>query len=180
MADIPGKYIREKIRSHYIELKADGSCFLFEGSAGVTGTYKVDSSEITISLGDSISQGKIQDGTIVDDEGEKWIRADLESVKANVLKCRNCGSDVLETAKFCSNCGAQVDRVETIPIYRNVPAAKKSPPTRHDATRTDDPLSSMTWLPTILRRDDFPWELIEAAVGIVLIMALFAIAFGRQ
>src|SRR5262245_50914956 len=30
---------------------------------------------------------------------------------------------------------------------------------RTDAT--DDPLASMTWLPAILRRHDFPWELID-------------------
>jgi hypothetical protein len=38
----------------------------------------------------------------------------------------------------------------------------------------DDPLPNMTWLPAILRRDDFPWELIEAAgLFVVLVLVLF-------
>src|SRR4051794_39903593 len=32
---------------------------------------------------------------------------------------------------------------------------------RPDAT--DDPLASMTWLPAICRKPDFPWELIDIA-----------------
>jgi len=40
---------------------------------------------------------------------------------------------------------------------------------------TDDPLPSMTWLPGVLRRDDFPWELIDVVV-VVLIFILFMFA----
>jgi hypothetical protein len=133
--DIPGKYIHEKTGSHYIELKADGSYFLFDGSKGLTGTYQVIGSEITIFVGDSTSQGKIQDGIIIDDEGDKWLKL-----------------------------GASTQ-----------PRAAK-----RDAARTADPLDSMTWLPAVLRRDDFPWELIEAAGGLVLLIALFAAAFGQK
>jgi len=44
---------------------------------------------------------------------------------------------------------------------------------RTDAT--DDPLASMTWLPASLRRDDFPWELIDGAVVVVIfILLIFA------
>src|SRR5262245_34379480 len=44
---------------------------------------------------------------------------------------------------------------------------------RPDAT--DDPLASMTWLPAILRRDDFPWELIDIGVVVVIfILLIFA------
>jgi hypothetical protein len=44
---------------------------------------------------------------------------------------------------------------------------------RTDAT--DDPLASMTWLPAILRRDDFPWELIDGAVVVIIfILLIFA------
>jgi hypothetical protein len=45
---------------------------------------------------------------------------------------------------------------------------------RTDAT--DDPLASMTWLPAILRRDDFPWELID--IGVVLFIFILLI-FAR-
>ena len=44
---------------------------------------------------------------------------------------------------------------------------------RTDAT--DDPLASMTWLPASLRRDDFPWELIDGAVIVIIfILLIFA------
>jgi len=44
---------------------------------------------------------------------------------------------------------------------------------RTDAT--DDPLASMTWLPASLRRDDFPWELIDGAVVVIIfILLIFA------
>jgi hypothetical protein len=118
--DIFGRYIHKKKRSNYIELKPDGNYFLFEGSAGVTGTYAVEGTEIAILGADSTSRGKIQDGVITDSEGDKWIRA----------------KDASEIS--------------------------------------DDPLASMTWLPPVLRRDDFPWELIEAAwIVIVFIVLMF-------
>src|SRR6266566_1293176 len=112
-SDISGKYIRKKNRSHFLELKPDGNYFLFEGSTVVTGRYEVNGNEITIFGEGSTSQAKIQDGVIVDTEGDKWI-----------------------LRKLADQVGATID---------------------------DDPLPSMTWLPAVLRRDDFPWELIEAA-----------------
>ena len=43
------------------------------------------------------------------------------------------------------------------------------------ADATDDPLASMTWLPASLRRDDFPWELIDGAVVVIIfILLIFA------
>ena len=139
MADTPGKYIHEKTSAHYIELKADGSYFLFDGKAGITGKYEVNGSEIAIFIGDATSLGTIQDGIIIDDEGEKWLRTSAGGINRTVLKS-----------------------------------------TRRDSKTSDDPLASMTWLPAIVRRDDFPWELIEAAIGIALIIALFASAFGHR
>jgi hypothetical protein len=148
VADIPGKYIHEKTSAQYIELKTDGSYFLFDGSAGITGNYEVNDSQITIFIGDARSQGTIQDGIIIDDEGEKWLRTGAEGVDGTVLN--------------------------------NQRAAYRPQPTRRAPKATDDPLVSMTWLPAIVRRDDFPWELIEAAIGIVLIIALFAATFGHR
>jgi hypothetical protein len=119
--DIPGKYIHKKSRSHYIELKPDGNYFLFEGSTVVSGTYEVNGSEITIFGADSTSRGKIQNGVIIDSEGDKWIRP--------------------KEAKAVS----------------------------------EDPLASMSWLPAVLRRQDFPWELIDAGL-IVMIFVLLMVA----
>ena len=118
---IPGRYIHKKTRSHYIELKPDGNYFLFEGLAVVRGTYEVNGSDITIFGTDSASRGKIQDGVIIDSEGEKWIRA------------------------------------------------------KDAAQISDDPLASMTWLPAALRREDFPWELIDAGfILAIFILLVFA------
>src|SRR5262245_2083702 len=39
---------------------------------------------------------------------------------------------------------------------------------RRDAT--DDPLASMTWLPAILRRADFPWEFVDILVVVIFIL----------
>src|SRR5215468_10368335 len=37
---------------------------------------------------------------------------------------------------------------------------------------TDNPLASMTWLPASLRRDDFPWELIDGTVVMIIFILL--------
>lgn len=73
--DIAGKYIHEANGSHYLELKPDGSCFLFEGSSSISGTYEIDGSLITITNAGSYTKGMIQDGVITDAEGDRWIRA---------------------------------------------------------------------------------------------------------
>jgi hypothetical protein len=116
--DIPGRYIHKRSRSHYIELKPDGTYILFERGTAITGRYEVSGTDIRIFGLESSSQGKIKNAIIIDDEGEKWIRA-----------------------------GA-----------------------------TDDPLASMTWLPAILRRDDFPWELIDIVVVVVIFILVILAA----
>jgi hypothetical protein len=119
-SDILGKYVHKKTRSHYIELKPDGTYFLFEGSTSITGTYEVHDSDITLITTESTSRGKIQKNVIIDSDGDKWVRA------------------------------------STTPTI-------------------SDPLASMTWLPAVIRRDDFPWELVDVAGLLLLIfIALFA------
>jgi len=118
--DIFGRYIHRKKRSNYIELKPDGNYFRFEVSSGVTGLYEVNGTQITIFGAESASQGRIQDGVIIDSDGDKWIRA----------------KDAGEIS--------------------------------------DDPLDTMSWLPAVLRRDDFPWELIEAGwIVVIFILLMF-------
>jgi hypothetical protein len=130
-SDIPGKYIRKRNRSHFLELKPDGNYFLFEGSPGVTGRYEVNGDEITIFGEESSSQAKIQDGVITDAEGDKWIR--------------------------------------------------RKPTGQATTAIDDDPLPSMTWLPAILRRDDFPWELVEAGgLVVVIVVALLVAAITKK
>ncbi len=43
---------------------------------------------------------------------------------------------------------------------------------------SDDPLASMSWLPAVMRRDDFPWELIDLAG--LLLMILLVVVLARQ
>lgn len=74
---IPGRYIHKKSRSNYIELKADGTCTVYEGGSGVAGDYDVNGEDIRISGAGSTSTGKIRDGVIIDGEGEKWIRTNV-------------------------------------------------------------------------------------------------------
>jgi hypothetical protein len=72
--EISGKYVHNKIRAHYLELKPDGSYDLFEGSAGITGRYEVHDSDITIFSPESTSHATIQNGVITDSEGDTWVR----------------------------------------------------------------------------------------------------------
>jgi hypothetical protein len=120
--EIPGKYINKKNRSHFVELKADGRCLLFEGAPGVVGRYEVHGDEVTIFAAESSSTAKIQNGVITDSEGDAWIR--------------------------------------------------RSP--------DDDPLESIEWLPPILKRPDFPWELVEAAGLVVVLIGLLFVAFTQK
>jgi hypothetical protein len=74
---IAGRYIHKKTRSNYIELKADGTCTVYEGGSGVAGNYDINGEDISISGAGSTSTGKIRDGIIIDAEGEKWVRTDV-------------------------------------------------------------------------------------------------------
>src|SRR5262249_22570597 len=148
----------------YLELKSDGSYFLFEGFAGVTGTYEINGAEITLFSGDSTSQATIQDGVITDTEGDKWVRAKATQQPATgSSKCPNCKSDLLETAKFCPNCGAVVNAPGKAPI-----AAQNLT----NRTSSEDPLASISWLPAVLKKD-LPWELYEAGAWVVVLVVLF-------
>jgi hypothetical protein len=120
--DILGKYIHKKVRSHYIELKSDGTYLLYEGSI-LTGTFEVHGSDITIVGGESTSVGTIKNGVITDSEGDQWVRA------------------------------------------------------KPTVAGPHDPLASMTWLPAVLRRDDFPWELVD--LGCLLLLLVVALVFLR-
>jgi hypothetical protein len=161
-SDIPGKYINEKNGSQYLELKPDGNCFLFTGSAGVTGTYEVDAGEITLFTGGSTSKGSIQDGVIIDEEGDRWVLAKAAGqASTQSPKCPKCNSDVLENAKFCSNCGA----VMGAPAGS---ARQVTPP-----ATGDEKLASIPWLAKLAGKN-LPWELYEA-IGWVAVLILLLV-----
>jgi hypothetical protein len=161
-SEIPGKYINEKNRSQYLELKHDGNCFLFTGSAGVTGTYEVVASDITLFMGQSTSKGSIQDGVIIDEDGDKWVLAKAGGqVSTKSPKCPKCNSDVLENAKFCSNCGAVTGAPTVAP--------------RHVTTRMtgDEKLASIPWLSELVGKN-LSWELYEA-IGWAAVLILLLV-----
>ena len=156
---ISGKYISEKNSSQYLELKPDGNCFLFIGSAGVSGSYEVDGTEITLYTGQSTSKGNIQEGVIIDEEGDRRVLAKAGQASAKSPKCPKCNSDLLENAKFCSNCGAVM--------------GASAGAGRHVARQITDEerLASVPWLANLVGKN-LPWELYEAIACVAILIIL--------
>jgi uncharacterized protein (TIGR02391 family) len=74
-ARVAGKYVHEKSGSYYVELAPNGNYVLFEGSAEIIGTYEVKGTEITLFVARRpTSTAKIEDGSIVDEQGDRWVR----------------------------------------------------------------------------------------------------------
>jgi hypothetical protein len=70
-----GKYVHEKSGSYYLELEPTGNFVLFEGSE-VIGTYEVNGSAITLFVARKpIATAKLEDGWIIDDQGDRWVRS---------------------------------------------------------------------------------------------------------
>jgi 4-carboxymuconolactone decarboxylase len=79
-ARVVGKYIYEKSPSYYLELEPNGNFVLFQGSE-VIGTYAVNGGVITLFVaGKPISAAKLEDGWIIDDQGDRWVLASVQSV----------------------------------------------------------------------------------------------------
>src|SRR4051794_27618796 len=72
---LAGKYVHEKSGSYYLELRPNGNYVLFEDSE-VIGTYEVTGSVITLFVARRpTSTAKIEAGAIVDEQGDRWVRA---------------------------------------------------------------------------------------------------------
>jgi 4-carboxymuconolactone decarboxylase len=79
-AKVVGKYVHEKSGSYYLELGPGGNFVLFQGSE-VIGTYAVNGGVITFFVaGKQISAAKLEDGLIIDDQGDRWVRASVRPV----------------------------------------------------------------------------------------------------
>jgi 4-carboxymuconolactone decarboxylase len=79
-AKVVGKYLYEKDGSYYLELGPSGSFVLFQGSE-VMGTYAVNGGVITLFVaGKPISTAKLEDGWIIDDQGDRWVRASVRPI----------------------------------------------------------------------------------------------------
>jgi 4-carboxymuconolactone decarboxylase len=74
-AKVVGKYVYEKSGSYYLELGPSGNFVLFQGSE-VIGTYAVSGGVITFFVaGKHMSTAKLEAGCIIDDQGDRWVRA---------------------------------------------------------------------------------------------------------
>jgi 4-carboxymuconolactone decarboxylase len=79
-ADISGKYVHEKSGTYYLELGPNGSFVLFQGSE-VIGRYTVNGDVVSLFVaGKIISTAKLGDGWIIDDQGDRWVRASVQMV----------------------------------------------------------------------------------------------------
>src|SRR5215475_9336091 len=75
-----GKYVHEKSGSYYLELGSNGNFVLFQGSE-VMGTYEVNGSGITLFVARKpISTAKLEDGWIIDDQGDRWVRSSVPPI----------------------------------------------------------------------------------------------------
>ena len=73
-AEIVGKYLHEKSGSFYLELGPGGNFVLFQDSE-IMGTYEVNGTAITLFVARRpISTANLENGSIVDDQGDRWIR----------------------------------------------------------------------------------------------------------
>jgi len=79
-AKVVGKYVYEKDGSYYLELGPSGNFVLFQGSE-VIGTYAVKGPVIAFFVaGMQISAAKLGDGCIIDDQGDRWVRASARPI----------------------------------------------------------------------------------------------------
>lgn len=164
---IAGKYIHETNGTHYLELKPDGTCLLFEGSSGISGTYDIDGSLITISNAGSYTKGMLQDGVITDAEGDRWILARAAGpAVGGPTKCPNCRADLLEGSKFCSNCGTVIGSSVSGSVRTAAAPRQGTPPKR---ATFDEMIDSIPWLSRLIARN-LPWELFEAIGWLVVLM----------
>src|SRR5262245_47855160 len=85
-AKFVGKYVHEKSGSYYLELEPSGNFVLFEGSE-VIGTYEVNGSAITLFVArKAIATAKLEDGWIVDDQGDRWVRSSAPPITQERLR----------------------------------------------------------------------------------------------
>jgi 4-carboxymuconolactone decarboxylase len=79
-AKAAGKYVHEKSVSSYLELGPSGNFVLFQDSE-VMGTYEINGSSMTLFVARKpIATAKLEDGWIVDDQGDRWIRSSVPPV----------------------------------------------------------------------------------------------------
>jgi uncharacterized protein (TIGR02391 family) len=96
---VAGKYFHEKSSSYYLDLAPNGTYVLFEGSQ-IHGTYEIDGGGITLFVARRpTSKAKIENDSIVDEQGDRWTRAKAAPVMAPPEKKSEpvIGTDVTQT-----------------------------------------------------------------------------------
>jgi 4-carboxymuconolactone decarboxylase len=79
-AKAAGKYVHEKNSSYYLELGPGGDFVLFQDSE-ITGTYEINGSTVTLFVARRpISTAKLEDGGIIDDQGDRWVRSTVPPI----------------------------------------------------------------------------------------------------
>jgi hypothetical protein len=71
----PGKYVNQKNRTEYIELKPDGTFYVQRKTTGYAGKYEITGNIITTVLPDGrAGRDKIQADAIIEPDGTVWVR----------------------------------------------------------------------------------------------------------
>jgi len=79
-AKAAGKYVHEKSASYYLELGPGGNFVLFQDSK-VIGTYEINAGALTLFVARKpLSTAKLEDGWIIDDQGDRWVRETVTPV----------------------------------------------------------------------------------------------------
>jgi uncharacterized protein (TIGR02391 family) len=95
---VAGKYVHEKNSSYYLELGPNGNYVLFEDSQ-IIGTYEIAGSAITLFVARRpTSKAKIEDGAIIDEQGDRWVLAKAPALAAQPEKQEEParGTDITE------------------------------------------------------------------------------------
>ena len=73
---VAGRYVSERDRSpkDYLELRADGSFTLQEDGSTLTGTYKMNGTQVALTASGEALQGRIESGVLTDATGNRWTR----------------------------------------------------------------------------------------------------------
>jgi hypothetical protein len=76
-SSVAGHYVSERDRSpkDYVELRADGTFTLQEDGSTLTGTYKLNGTQVTLSAASGKPlRGKIEAGVLTDATGNRWTK----------------------------------------------------------------------------------------------------------
>jgi 4-carboxymuconolactone decarboxylase len=135
-----GKYVHEKSGSYYLELEPSGNFVLFEDSE-VIGTYEVNGSGITLFVARKpIATAKLEDGWIIDDQGDRWVRSSAPPITQEPLRREERSSAPITQEPL-----RQEERSSAPPITREPLRQEErssAPPITREPLRQEEPASA--------------------------------------